>query len=356
MTADDAFDNLINKKALAIPVARRDAAAPDRAPDDTTRIEQRGDRPDATMRVDDLLDDQPGDYNPMGGGSSESERGMYSHPTETDLDAVPDDDGVASAHQHGARIVGRDSKRYVRPGGSGQGNDIDTVEYAEAAEVDDREPGEFGLGLARRVPRFAYLPLADMEKFETQARDMLAALQSEIPDAPSLAITSPVRGEGRTELAIRLALVLAKKVGHRVLLADMDVRKPGIAGRLGLTTKYFTTMDVLRGSCRLGEALFASEEDNLYVLPARDADRDGDEILDDRQVEAMLSEVHQAFDFAILDCGPAGQADALVVCRLAGSVAIAGRCRRSYAPMMRLAVENLAAAGAKIAGMVITDN
>ncbi len=349
MSTDKAFDNLMQKKALSIPVARRDSAT---EPIPYNKDVIQPPHPGQAMRVD-LVDDRPGDYHPSSDDPHDSERRLYTHPTETDLEPVEEDTvpvSEESMHHH-TRFVGRDVDddfgEYRR-----DEYDSDTEKFSEANEV--IESSEHGLEHARRVPRFAYLPLAGMDSFESHVRDLSTNLASSNPECPSLAIASQSRGEGRTELAIRIALALAKRVGYRVLLADMDVRKPAIAARLGLSTKYFTMADVLRGSCQLGEALVVSEEDELYVLPARPIDRDGDEILDSRQVETMLDTMHQAFDFVVLDCGPAAQADTLVVCRQAGAVALAGRCNQTLAAAMRQTGKTLSAAGANVAGMLIT--
>lgn len=333
MSADEAFDNLMNKNAFAIPVAGRKSEAP--APDQPGR--------EQAMRVAALFDDPPADYVPPGDLARDSERGVYyNHPTETDLEPV-EVESVDVAHRHGARILGRDAEDdadYPPPGnqdGDGSDNALSTR-----------------LGGARRLRRFAYLPLSGMETFAADARDMLAGLAAVRPEQPSLAITSAARGEGRTELAIRLALALGRKVGYRVLLADCDVKKPNIATRLGLSSKYFTLIDVLRGSCPLAEALVMSEEDDLYVLPARATDRDGDEVLDARQVESLFEQLHSHFDLTIIDCGPAGNADALAVCRHAGATALAAYCGRGSARALRAAGRHLEAAGARVAGTLLT--
>lgn len=268
---------------------------------------------------------------------------MYNHPTETDLepaDTTTDTEELDSADSGGARIAGRGI--HVESAGG--------ADYREGNE----DGGRLGLAEARRVQRFAYLPLQGMEDFEAGARDMIAKLAAGHRDRPSLAITSAMRGEGRTELAFRLALALSKRVGSRILLVDFDLRKPGVAARLGISSKYFTIVDVLRGSCRLGDALVASDEENLYVLPARANDREGDEILDSRQAETVMADMHEAFDFTVIDCPPVLYADAMIVCHLAGCTVLAGMCGFSMAGRMNQAAARLEEAGARMAGMLLT--
>lgn len=359
MNADTAFDKLIHKNALPIPVAKP-SAEPQR-----NKTEGRIAKPtpvarpagpvrepayEKAVRVTDLLDEEPGDYRPRGGAdTTNEENALYATPTETDLDPVDGDgDEIDSAAMHGARIVGRDA-----------------ASEEDLYESDDgyarREPdgydgvdGESGLDLARRVRRFAYLPLSGMEEFENRSRDLMASLQSQMADRPSLAITGVMHGDGQAELALRLALAMAKRVDYRVLLADFNLRQPQIANRLGLSSKHFALSDVLRESCPLGEALILGEEDNLYVLPARASDRDGDEVFDDRQVQMLLGQIHRTFDFTIIACGPMDHADATIICRHTGFAALAAYCGVSRARPLREAAERLAEAGARVAGLVLT--
>lgn len=347
-SADEAFTKLLGKNALNIPVANPSAEA--RGGTRTGRpiaaaAPRAGAGKSGAMQVLDMLDGVAGDYSPQQQYGVDTDN-VFATPTETDLDPVDAEAGTADTQRQGTRIMGLAAA------------DIDDDEEEEPdlrdASIVDDIGVEADLRRARRFRRFAYLPLSGMEHFESRARDIMASLTSQDPDRPSLAITSPTRGDGQTELAIRLALAMAKRVDYRILLADFDLRKPQIAMRLGLSSKHFTLADVLRGSCPLGEALMVSEEDNLYVLPARASDRDGDEVLDDREVQALLSQVHATFDFTIIGCGPVDHAAAGIVCRHAGAAALAGYCGRTKASALRRTADRLIRNGVNLAGMLLT--
>lgn len=350
-TADDAFDRLMNRNALGIPVANPSAAGPVEAAGNRTAasVPQAYPRGEGgSVRVTEIMDDV-GDYHPRGYDDEGGD--VFATPTETDLEAVSE---VEEAHRHGARILGRDadSDEYQDDDESGDGTE---VEYRDV-DILDGEVAPPGLALdrARRLRRFAYLPLAGVESFETRARDIMASMVSQNPDRPSLAIAGPQPGDGQTEICIRLALAAAKRVDYRVALVDFDVRKPQVAQRLGLSSKYFTIADVLRGSCPLGEALMYSEEDNLYVLPARASDRDGDEVLNDSQVRQVMEQLHDTFDFVIVCCGALEHADAIILCRHSGATALAGYCRHTRAGTLREAADRLAESGVAVAGLLLT--
>jgi Mrp family chromosome partitioning ATPase len=346
LSADQAFANLLNRNAIAIPAASGGGGrAASRA--GAERDEYREADAKLIQQVSAMLDDdEASDYQPNLAKRSPATAAMpRDHPTEVDLSpasARPDD--LSAAHGWGAGIVGRDLA-------DGDASDLTGAGGGESGL--EEEEADSALAAAARVKRFSYLPLAGMNEFESGARLLAANLSARHPERPSLAVTGVKRGEGRSELAIRFALALARKVEHRILLADFDAEKPETALRLGLSTKHFVLADVLRGSCRLGEALTLGEEDNLYVLPSRAPERDGDEILDSRRVESLFVELHNIFDFVIIDCGPTSRADAAVVSRQAGSVVLAGRPGVSPIADMREAAAGLASMGANLAGMIL---
>jgi len=121
-----------------------------------------------------------------------------------------------------------------------------------------------------------------------------------------VAVTSPGVGDGKTTTAINLAGSLAQAADARVLLVDMDLRRPAVAGQLGLSG----------GKRGLAEALLAdsglSLEDtvetlahfNLSVLPAGRATVAPYELLKSPRLEALLDEARQRYDYIVLDTPP----------------------------------------------------
>ncbi|MCL2001776.1 MAG: AAA family ATPase [Planctomycetes bacterium] len=371
MSVDQAFDNLLNKNALLVPVASSGSPEPPPPPAPPRRpVNRRMGNPfalDPAVRQAERIPDEETDYLPRGGTENVDSVEVKNHdyPTETELASVSGsagNDDISRAHSHGAGILGRDTRMFFAAAGDSKNSPVMDEENGNSDRYEGLADGEAGgdssdphLSRAKRLRRFGYLPLSGADSFEGTGRDMLASLAAISPDRPSLAITSAVRGEGRTELAIRLALAMAKRVGYKALLADFDVRKPQIAARLGVSSKRFTLAEVLRGTCALGDALVLSEEDNLYVLSSRIVDRDGDEIVDIRQAEGLFEKLHQAFDFVIIDCGPVCHADTVILCRLAGFTALAGFCGSSSLGLLHEAGVRLEASGAKIAGILLTN-
>jgi capsular exopolysaccharide synthesis family protein len=83
----------------------------------------------------------------------------------------------------------------------------------------------------------------------------------------TLGVTSPGIGEGKTLTAINLAISLAAEGNHSVLLADFDLRHPGVASKLGYDPVYDIS-HYLFDAVPFNEVLFNPGIERLVVLPA----------------------------------------------------------------------------------------
>ncbi|MFI4914506.1 MAG: CpsD/CapB family tyrosine-protein kinase [Steroidobacterales bacterium] len=85
----------------------------------------------------------------------------------------------------------------------------------------------------------------------------------------TLAVLSPADGDGKTTTAINLAISMAADRRHTALLVDLDLHRPGIAGRFGLVPEAGVD-DVFAGEAPIERALYHPEGlERLVLLPAR---------------------------------------------------------------------------------------
>ncbi len=84
-----------------------------------------------------------------------------------------------------------------------------------------------------------------------------------------LAVTSVHPKAGKTMNSINLAISIARDGNQRVVLIDVDVRKPSIGEELGLEDSL-GLIDYLSGEAEMSEIAVASEEiPNLTIVPGR---------------------------------------------------------------------------------------
>ncbi len=83
-----------------------------------------------------------------------------------------------------------------------------------------------------------------------------------------IGVTSPSESEGKTLVAVNLAISLARSSDVSVVLVDADLSLPGVHTLLGLEVDY-GLVDLLNGRVKLGDVLYQLNIPNLWVIPGR---------------------------------------------------------------------------------------
>lgn len=167
----------------------------------------------------------------------------------------------------------------------------------------------------------------------------------------SLLVTSTRAAEGKSSTALATARILAS-LGSSVLLVDGDLRKPTFRGPddqgPGLSS-------LLAGSGTLKDAAHATEQDNLFLLPAGRIPPNPAELLASDRFAQLLKEAEGLFDHVVVDGPPVlGLADApLLSSYCEGTVLVieSGAIRRAAA---QNSVKRLRTAEAHLMGAVLT--
>ncbi len=138
-------------------------------------------------------------------------------------------------------------------------------------------------------------------------------------DVRTIMVTSATPMEGKTTVAINLAIVLAQ-LGKRTLLVEADLRNPFLHHAFGISKEPGFT-DVVIGSIRLEEAMLTFSDfvlgkagleslidrpgiDNLFLLPSGHQPPNPTEFLSAQAVSNFLADVRKRFDYVVLDCAP----------------------------------------------------
>ena len=85
-------------------------------------------------------------------------------------------------------------------------------------------------------------------------------------ECPVVLVTSAVPEEGKTTIAVNLALAFAKK-NYQVVLIDGDLRNPSVAQQLNLAKKKDGIVQVVRGQVKLEDVLVEYKDSKLKILP-----------------------------------------------------------------------------------------
>ncbi|MEC7268276.1 MAG: polysaccharide biosynthesis tyrosine autokinase, partial [Bacteroidota bacterium] len=120
----------------------------------------------------------------------------------------------------------------------------------------------------------------------------------------SIAVTSTIPGEGKTFVAINLAAIIAMQ-GKRVLLVDVDLRKPRIHKIFDLPNS--AGMSTLLNNRSIKEDItFSTLEENLWAIPAGPVPPNPSELIGGDSFVNFLDEVKTSFEIVIFDTPPIG--------------------------------------------------
>ncbi len=168
----------------------------------------------------------------------------------------------------------------------------------------------------------------------------------------SLVISSPGQGDGKSTVAIQLALAAAA-MGQKVLLVDANLRFPTLHKRLGLMNIQGLT-DVISQDLDWQNVIERSpQEDSLYVMTAGPVPPDSVRLLASYKMQDLMSDLQASYDLVIYDAPPhLGFADAnLLAANTNGMVIVAGLGKLKRTEFQQ-ALEELQVAGTPVLGVV----
>ncbi|MBK9132711.1 MAG: CpsD/CapB family tyrosine-protein kinase [Gammaproteobacteria bacterium] len=131
----------------------------------------------------------------------------------------------------------------------------------------------------------------------------------------SLGVTSANPGEGKTLTATNLAISLARmEIGRKVVLVDLDMRRPSVHRYLGFRPEYGIS-DFLLSGMSLGKILVDIGIERFAVLPGCASFANSSEILSSGRMVQLMNEIKRYFPsrVVIFDLPPILAADDVLV-------------------------------------------
>jgi capsular exopolysaccharide synthesis family protein len=171
-------------------------------------------------------------------------------------------------------------------------------------------------------------------------------------DQKVFVVTSSLPGEGKSTVAVNLAITLSL-ANERVALIECDLRRPLIADRLRLDGAVGTT-SVLIGKVSLQDALQEYGDSGLRVLACGPIPPNPSELLQSHAMERLLTDLRSEFDVVILDAPPLlPVTDAALLATQADGAVVITRHGGTTRDQLTHAIERLDSVDAKVLGVVI---
>lgn len=171
----------------------------------------------------------------------------------------------------------------------------------------------------------------------------------------SIILSSSMSGEGKSTIAQHLAQTAAT-MGKRVLLVDVDLRRPVIHKRLKLdNTKGLS--DLLSGNTTKSAVLQrAMPFVEFYAITAGSIPPDPVKLLSSKRMQQLMVELEKEFDLIVYDSPPLmGLADTTLVAPYTDGMILVSRVNKCDRDVLSHAIENIRFAKVPVLGLVAND-
>lgn len=168
-------------------------------------------------------------------------------------------------------------------------------------------------------------------------------------------VTSSLPGEGKSTVAVNLALSFAMQE-KSVVLIDCDLRNPSVHQVLNLTEEKPGLGDYLAGKCELTDTMISYEEDglNLVIIPGSKETYEHPELLRNKSMDEAIEAMRKTADIIILDTPPSAMlADAEMVVKYADTAIYVVMCDYARSFYVQKGIRELAETGIDITGVIL---
>jgi capsular exopolysaccharide synthesis family protein len=187
------------------------------------------------------------------------------------------------------------------------------------------------------------------EQFRT-LRSRLYRLREKSP-IRTLLVTSTVPGEGKTFVALNLALAIARQHERRALLIDADLRASRLHVRLGAPPSPGLS-DYLSGRADEFSILQADPKVELFLVPAGRSVSNPSELLANGTFKRFLDGMSPIFDWVIVDAPPVlAVADPTIIAEFCDAVLVVVRAGETAHDLVKTTLQEFR--GNNLLGVVL---
>jgi succinoglycan biosynthesis transport protein ExoP len=218
--------------------------------------------------------------------------------------------------------------------------------------IEEGNPEEVEVNLA-----YNYFSNNKLSQFSESVRTLRSSLMLSSIDETKrrILVTSTVPGEGKTSMAVSLAVAFAQV--QKTLLIDCDLRRPSLDELFesGPFNRRSTGLnDLCLGSASPSECIRSLPGAGVDVLLAGTINPNPQELFCSTKFADMLNRLSEVYDVIVIDSPPSGGlSDAMLIATQVDQVAYVIKANSTPVAKARSAIKALEKANAPIAGVVV---
>lgn len=168
-----------------------------------------------------------------------------------------------------------------------------------------------------------------------------------------LQITSPKERDGKSTTSVNLAVASAI-AGQRVLLVDVDLRRPRVHRFFSLPNRFGFDALLLEEASTAEVVRRVPGIPDLSVITAGPVRSNSTQLLDSGRAAQVLRELADLYDLVIVDCPPVlSVADPVVLSRAVDAVVVVAAAGSTHRSQLGATLSILAGVGAPVIGAVL---
>lgn len=208
------------------------------------------------------------------------------------------------------------------------------------------------LPISQNATEDAALPKSELsEAFSSIRTNLSVSSQTGMPR--TIMMTSTQASEGKSNACFGLAQSIARQ-GKRVLVVDVDYRRPNVHKLFGVSNKVGLS-NVVTGQVEPSAAIQPTANESVFVLTAGTMPPNPSELISSPQMATVSAELSRAFDLVIFDSAPVlGLADAVVLSSQAQATLFVIEAGRNSVRAVSGAVDRLRRGGGRVTGVVLS--
>lgn len=192
-------------------------------------------------------------------------------------------------------------------------------------------------------------------RFVENVRKLRRRVEQRMHHGKVLMVTSLLENEGKSTVAVNLALSMAQKRG-RVLLIEGDLRKPACYAILEKRNFDHGLLEVLKGTVSPQDAIFVDKKSNLSLLLEKRSTDHSANLVSSAAMQHLLEWARAEYDFVVLDLPPMAEAsDAEGIADFTDACLLVVRQNAALAPVINKAIQALENSKSKMLGCMLNN-